>query len=67
MESKTLKRVFKFKDKTFADIDPTMPPEKIVDFYAAREPELLNSNITGPVIEDDNAVYTISHVAGTKG
>ena len=70
LEIKGLKRVIEYNDNILADI-PGMSIEKIKDMYSVQYPELINANIEGPKIEeeDDEDVtkYTFSKNVGTKG
>ena len=61
------KRVFKHKTTTLADPNPDMTPEEVMNFYSNQYPELTTSNVHGPVIEGDSAVYTFKTTVGTKG
>lgn len=61
------KRVFKHGDITLTDPNPDMTPEEVMNFYSNQYPELTTSNVHGPVIKDDKAVYTFKTTVGTKG
>lgn len=62
-----LKRVFKFGKTELQDPDPNMLPEDVLNFYSGTYPELTTSNVHGPVVEDDKAVYEFKTTVGTKG
>lgn len=62
-----VKRVFKMKDKNLADPDPTMTPDEVMAFYSNQYPELVTSNVFGPKMENDEAVYEFKTTVGTKG
>ena len=61
------KRVFKHGSATLADPNPEMSPEEVMNFYSNQYPELTTSNVHGPEIDGDNAVYTFKTTVGTKG
>ena len=61
------KRVFKHGSTTLADPNPEMSPEEVMNFYSNQYPELTTSNVHGPKIDGDNAVYTFKTTVGTKG
>ncbi len=61
------KRVFKMKERVLADPDPSMSPDEVMAFYSNQYPELTTSNVFGPKIENDNAVYEFKTTVGTKG
>lgn len=61
------KRVFKLKDRVLPDPDTTMTPDEVMAFYSNQYPELTTSNVFGPTIENDNAVYEFKTTVGTKG
>jgi len=61
------KRVFKLKEKMLTDPDPTMSPDEVMMFYSNLYPELTTSNVFGPNIEDDKAIYEFKTTIGTKG
>ena len=42
-------------------------PQQVLDFYSGTYPELTTSTVTGPVIINDEMVYTITTTLGTKG
>lgn len=63
----TLERTFKYKGNTLTDPDLSMSPEEVMKFYSNTYPELTTSNIHGPVIADDKAVYEFKNIVGTKG
>ena len=61
------KRVFKLNNKTLSDPNPAMTPEEVMAFYSNQHPELVTSNVHGPKIENDVAVYESKTTVGTKG
>lgn len=61
------KRVFKHGAATLADPNPDMTPEEVMNFYSNQYPELTTSNVHGPKIEGDSAVYEFKTTVGTKG
>lgn len=62
-----LKRVFKFGGRTLSDPDKSMTPDEVMNFYAGTYPELTTSNVHGPKVENDKAVYEFKTTVGTKG
>lgn len=67
LQISTYKRVFKHGNNTLADPNPDMTPEQVMCFYSNQYPELTTSNVHGPKIEGDEAVYTFKTTVGTKG
>ena len=65
------KRVFKIiKDKKeveLPDPNPDMSILEVQKFYSTKHPELNNSTVAGPKIENGAAVYTFSTKAGQLG
>lgn len=47
------KRKFNFNGMDLPDPDPSMPPEKVGEFYALLHSELNNSSVKGPVVAKD--------------
>ena len=62
-----LKRVFKHGNRELDDPGKNMTPEEVMSFYSGSYPELTTSNVHGPKIENDRAVYEFKTVVGTKG
>lgn len=60
-------RVFKKKDETLPDPNPMLSPEEVMAYYSNQYPELTTSNVFGPKIENDKAVYEFKTTVGTKG
>lgn len=60
-------RVFKKKDETLPDPNPMLSPEEVMAYYSNQYPELTTSNVFGPKIESDKAVYEFKTTVGTKG
>lgn len=71
LEIKGLARVFKFKKgkETLAldDPDGNLSPNEVMDFYSCVYPELTTASVSGPVFEEDKAVYEFKTTIGTKG
>lgn len=61
------KRVFKHGAVTLADPNPNFSPEEVMNFYSNQYSELTTSNVHGPIIEGDAAVYSFKTTVGTKG
>ena len=62
-----MKRVFKFGNRELKDPDKNMSPEDVMQFYSGTYPELTTSNVHGPKIDGDKAVYEFKTTIGTKG
>lgn len=62
-----LDRVFMHDKITLTDPDPAMTPDEVMQFYTNTYPELTTSNVHGPEINGDKAVYKFKTVVGTKG
>jgi PRTRC system protein C len=67
LEIKGFDRVFKYKGNELSDPDLSMSPEEVMKFYSNTYPELTNSNVYGPDISEDKAVYEFKNTVGTKG
>jgi PRTRC genetic system protein C len=64
---KVFPRVFKHKDLILPDPDDKMTPDEVMAFYSNQYPELTTSNVFGPKVENDQAVYEFKTTVGTKG
>lgn len=64
---KEYKRVFKHNGQKLSDPNPDMSPEEVMNFYSNQYPELTTSNVHGPKVENDEAVYEFKTTVGTKG
>lgn len=62
-----VKRQFKHGNRQLDDPDPEMTPEEVMQFYAGTYPELTTSNVHGPKMEGEVAVYEFKTTVGTKG
>ena len=62
-----VKRQFKYGNRQLDDPDPNMTPEEVMQFYAGTYPELTTSNVHGPKMEGEVAVYEFKTTVGTKG
>lgn len=60
-------RVFKKNNDMLPDPNPSLSPEEVMAFYSNQYPELTTSNVFGPKIENDQAVYEFKTTVGTKG
>lgn len=71
MEVIQLERVFVFKNNgeevRLADLSDKFSPEMVLDRYIRLYPQLVNANVVGPVIVDDEMVYKFETKIGTKG
>jgi len=71
MEVKALIRKFNFKkgDKVIElkDPNPTMSIAEVLKFYSGSYAELTTATVTGPKLENDNAIYEFNQSAGVKG
>lgn len=68
----TGERSFRFnKDNKVLKLDdpnPSMSPQTVMDFYSNHYPELLNGNIEGPELgENDMIIYSFSFTPKSKG
>lgn len=62
-----VKRQFKHGNRQLDDPDPEMTPEEVMQFYAGTYPELTTSNVHGPKMDGEVAVYEFKTTVGTKG
>ena len=62
-----MKRVFKFANRELDDPSKNMTPDEVMQFYAGTYPELTTSNVHGPKVDGDKAVYEFKTTVGTKG
>lgn len=62
-----MKRVFKFGNRVLEDPNKNMSPDEVMQFYSGTYSELTTSNVHGPKIEGDKAVYEFKTTVGTKG
>ena len=66
-----LERIFIYKEKdinlNLTDPNPDWNPEEVMNFYAHTYPMLTTAKISGPQIKDDQLVYKMESVLGTKG
>ncbi|WP_343559578.1 PRTRC system protein C [Sphingobacterium sp.] len=66
-----LERIFEYKEKDInlhlTDPNPDWNPEEVMNFYAHNYPMLTTAKICGPQIKDDQLVYKMESVLGTKG
>ncbi len=62
-----LKRVFKYGNRELDDPGQTMTPDEVMQFYSGTYPELTTSNVHGPKVDGDKAVYEFKTTVGTKG
>lgn len=64
---KVFPRVFKHKDLLLDDPNPNLSPEEVMAYYSNQYPELTTSNVFGPKIENEHAIYEFKTTVGTKG
>ena len=62
-----LNRVFKHGNINLEDPGINMSKEEVLDFYSNQYPELTNSSVTGPKIENDEQLFEFTTSVGTKG
>ena len=71
LKKEALEREFILKrngnETVLADPDPSMTPEQVMTFYTNTYPELVTSNVHGPVYRDKKTVYTFKNSVVTKG
>ncbi|MDE5757442.1 MAG: PRTRC system protein C, partial [Allobaculum sp.] len=49
------------------DPNQSLNTDEVIAFYSNQHPELVTSNVFGPTIDGDNAVYEFKTTVGTKG
>lgn len=64
---KVFPRVFKHRDLMLPDPNPDITPDEVMAYYSNQHPELTTSNVFGPKVENDQAVYEFKTTVGTKG
>lgn len=64
---KSYPRVFKHKGNKLPDPNPNFSPDEVMAYYSTQYAELTTSNVFGPNIENDEAVYEFKTTVGTKG
>lgn len=64
---KVFPRVFKHRELLLADPNSDMTPDEVMAYYSNQYPELTTSNVFGPTIENDQAVYEFKSTVGIKG
>lgn len=67
LETKQLKRIFKYGKLKLADPSPSMEPKDVMQFYSGQYPELTNASLEGPTIKDDEIVFEFGKTVGVKG
>lgn len=67
MESKYIKRVFKFNNEELDDPNPKFTPEEVKRHYSGIYPSLTTAQIEGPKIKGGLYVYTFKTSIGTNG
>ncbi len=62
-------RRIRHHDQELPDTNPSAPIQDVVRGYATLYPELLNADLEGPVMSDDQseALYTVKARAAYKG
>lgn len=68
-EKVTSGRVFSYKGKQLADLDPSSGPLTIIKMYIDRYPEFVNGKVESTKVDPKTGVttVTISAEAGTNG
>ena len=64
---KVFPRVFKLRELLLTDPNSDLTPDEVMAYYSNQYPELTTSNVFGPTIENDQAVYEFKSTVGTKG
>ena len=66
-----IERVFKLthegEEIVLDDPNPSLTPNEVLKLLSGTYPSINNSNIIGPVIENDKSVYEFTNNIGTKG
>jgi len=67
-------RFFEYKDAdgkkhVYEDPDPGTPVDEVLNIYSAVHPELVNAQVTGPVLDEsgEKAVFTFELNIGKHG
>ena len=61
------KRKFKYEDIELEDPNPEWNTKRVIDFYSAQYPEMVNCHLEGPEVNGTEMVYSITTKTGTKG
>lgn len=67
MDTVTVARTFKYKNRTLPDPNPELSPEQVKQFHAQAHPELASAAIEGPETRRGARIYTFVRQIGTKG
>lgn len=68
LEIKRATRVFKYKDLSLPDINPSLNPKEVIEFYSNQFPELANGFVEGEEIgTNGDLIIKVSTSVGTKG
>jgi len=60
-------RIFLYKGVRYADPNPLLSPEKVIDMLSVSMPELTIATVSSVNEEDGEFVYELSVNVGTKG
>jgi PRTRC genetic system protein C len=67
LQSQALTRKFKYNGMRLNDPSPEKTVDQVKSFFALQYPELLNSEVEGPVTKSGEMTYTFVRAAGSKG
>jgi PRTRC genetic system protein C len=67
LQSQTLTRTFRYNGMRLTDPNSEKTVDQVKAFFAHQFPELLNSEIEGPVTKNGEMTYTFVRAAGSKG
>jgi PRTRC genetic system protein C len=67
LQAQTIVRKFKYNGMRLVDPSPEKTVDQVKSFYALQFPELLNSEVEGPVTKNGEMTYTFVRAAGSKG
>ena len=59
-----LPRVFKYKEEDLVDPNNQLTPPEVLDFYSDTYPELVNSKLSGPIV--NNGVVNFEFTSNFK-
>lgn len=71
LQAENVKRVFKYTANghtvELEDINPNLSFKEVVKFYAGQYPEFTTATVTGPVMKEDQMIFSINTSAGVLG
>lgn len=69
IQALTRKFIYQLNNDSIKLDDPGshLNPQEVMDLYSLQYPELTTASLVGPVIEEDQQVYTFRTIIGSKG